>query len=212
MEQRRREKEAYDILNEKKLEVWEKRTKAQKEMANLEEELEQCKRHAYETRHGGNTTRRPWSSQTRNYPASANFNGNSHRGNAHRGHVNRGGSGRGGPYRGGPTPHHHRSTSSLQGQQQQQESRFRSRSPARGYQRGPQQQRHSSERGRFSRHEHHQDQGQYNQQQRHASPQQQQQQQREDGQSMVREMREFIAEIRDALGTRRQEDQRPGEH
>ena len=70
------------------------------------------------------------------------------------------------------------------------------------------------ERGRLSRHERHYDERRPVQQQhrRDDQPRHHQQLQQEEGTSMAQEMRQFMAELRDAIGIRRQdeEEQQPG--
>ena len=115
------------MLAEKKKEIWEKRTQSRQEVANLERELEQCKKNAWETRHRGNEMRRPWSSSPK--PSSweqrerGNSNNSSNNNNNYGNHdsVHRGGTHHGGnthrdsnTYRGGNTyrgitVHHSRS-------------------------------------------------------------------------------------------------------
>ena len=199
MEQKQREKEAYEMLEEKK------------------RELEVCKRYAWETRHGNDANKR-YGSSLSNYssdPPRGHYHRSGHRGNgsyrgggsSHRGRSHPGGAlahhyGSSSQHHyGSSSQHHYGSSSSLynQKQQQHQPGRFRSRSP-------------THERGHFIQ-AHRDPQLQQEQRQHQRDPDLDQQQPRQQGgDSIAQELRQFMAEFRDALGTRRQDrEQQPEE-
>ena len=180
-------------------------------------ELEVCKRYAWETRHGNDANKR-YGSSSSNYssdPPRGHYHRSGHRGNgsyrgggsSHRGRSHPGGAlahhyGSSSQHHyGSSSQHHYGSSSSLYNQKQQQHQlgRFRSRSP-------------THERGHFIQ-AHRDPQQQQEQRQHQRDPDLDQQQPRQQGgDSIAQELRQFMAEFRDALGTRRQDrEQQPEE-